>query len=59
MSGSFFVAHNHPSGCDEPSHADKLLTAQIVEALKLFGIRLLDHFIIGRDVTSLAERGLM
>jgi DNA repair protein RadC len=50
-------AHNHPSGVAEPSAADRTLTAALREALKLVGVRVLDHFVIGDEVTSFAERG--
>jgi DNA repair protein RadC len=54
------VAHNHPSGVPEPSHADELITQRVKEALALVDIRLLDHIIVGDGVTvSLAERGLL
>lgn len=52
-------AHNHPSGSPEPSSADREITRRLKEALSLFDIRVLDHFIIGRDAASLAERGLI
>lgn len=52
------VAHNHPSGCPEPSAADRAITARLREALELVQVRLLDHFVVGdgRPV-SLAARG--
>jgi DNA repair protein RadC len=54
------VAHNHPSGVPEPSHADELITQRIKEALGLVDIRLLDHIIVGDGITvSMAERGLI
>jgi DNA repair protein RadC len=54
------IAHNHPSGVAEPSHADELITQRVKEALALVDIRLLDHIIIGDGASvSLAERGLL
>jgi DNA repair protein RadC len=54
------LAHNHPSGLAEPSQADRVLTARIIEALGLMGIRVLDHLIVGHGrPTSLAERGML
>lgn len=54
------VAHNHPSGCAEPSTADVALTRHLKDALALLDIRLLDHFVVTRAATvSLSERGLM
>lgn len=52
-------AHNHPSGLAEPSQADKAITVKLTEALKLFDIRVLDHFIVGDDDYSFAEKGLI
>ena len=53
------LAHNHPSGCAEPSKADAHLTQVLRQALALIDVRVLDHFVVTRhQVTSLAERGL-
>lgn len=52
--------HNHPSGVAEPSDTDVRLTRKLIDALALVDVRVLDHLIIGKGVsTSLAERGLM
>lgn len=52
------VAHNHPSGIAEPSHADRELTERLRAALALVEVRLLDHVIVGdADCLSFAERG--
>jgi len=53
-------AHNHPSGNNEPSLADRQLTDKLKQALTLFDILVLDHFIIadGRPF-SFAEHGLL
>ncbi len=54
------LAHNHPSGVAEPSHADELITHRLRDALALVDIRVLDHLIVaGADSVSLAERGLL
>ncbi len=54
------VAHNHPSGVAEPSQADVQITRQLVQALELVELRLLDHFIVGDgEALSMAERGLV
>lgn len=51
-------AHNHPSGNPTPSQADIQVTHQLIEALKLIDIRVLDHLIIGSgDASSLTELG--
>jgi len=52
-------AHNHPSGIAEPSDADKRITQRLSDALGLVDIRVLDHFVIGDEVVSFAERGLL
>lgn len=58
--GAAILAHNHPSGVAEPSRADELLTRQLVQALALVDVRVVDHFIVGAaDVVSFAERGLL
>lgn len=52
------VGHNHPSGCAEPSAADRAVTARLKQALALVDIRLLDHFVIGDGApVSMAARG--
>lgn len=52
------LAHNHPSGDAEPSQADRMITAHIVQACSLMDIRVLDHLVIGRgEYVSFAERG--
>ena len=57
---SVVFAHNHPSGVAQPSKADEYLTQNLVNALKLVDVRVLDHFVVGEDeVISFAERGLL
>lgn len=54
------LAHNHPSGVAEPSHADEMLTRTLKSALALVDIQVLDHFIVaGERSLSFAERGLL
>jgi len=54
------LAHNHPSGVAEPSHADELITLRLREALALIEVRVLDHLIVtAGGCVSLAERGLL
>jgi len=54
------LAHNHPSGCAEPSRADEALTQALRAALALIDVRVLDHVIVAREVAmSMAERGLL
>jgi len=52
-------AHNHPSGVAEPSQSDERITQRLKEALALVDIRVLDHFVVGDEVVSFAERGLL
>jgi DNA repair protein RadC len=52
-------AHNHPSGVAEPSAADKQITQRLKDALALVEVRVLDHMIVGDNVVSFAERGLI
>lgn len=46
---ALILVHNHPSGEAEPSKDDILITKEIVKALDLVGIKVLDHIIIGRN----------
>ena len=43
------LIHNHPSGSCKPSRADKALTDQINEVLKMLDIRLEDHIILSEE----------
>lgn len=55
---ALIVGHNHPSGCSEPSAADRAVTAQLKRALALVDVRLLDHLVVGDGApVSLAARG--
>ena len=55
---ALILAHNHPSGVAEPSHADQMLTSTIKQTLALVDVKVLDHFIVAADQTlSFAERG--
>ncbi|OHE80694.1 MAG: hypothetical protein A2X76_01520 [Lysobacterales bacterium GWF1_69_6] len=59
-SAAVVLAHNHPSGCLEPSGADRAVTQRLKEALKLVDIRLLDHFVVGLSgYTSMAKLGAL
>lgn len=52
------IAHNHPSGCADPSQADRWLTDQLKAALGLVDVRVPDHIIVaGMQTVSFAERG--
>ena len=54
------LAHNHPSGCLEPSPEDECFTREMHRAGELLGIDLYDHLILTRGgYTSLRERGVL
>lgn len=56
--GAAIIAHNHPSGIPEPSRTDVELTKKVRDSLKIIDVRLLDHIVVGGNLTtSLAERG--
>jgi DNA repair protein RadC len=58
-STAIVLAHNHPSGCTDPSPDDIAVTRAIVQAGKLLDIETLDHLVIGGNRwVSLKERGL-
>lgn len=52
-------AHNHPSGISEPSAADRAITSELRDVLRLIGVRILDHIVVGAECVSMAGRGLM
>lgn len=57
---ALILAHNHPSGVAEPSLADQQITDQLVSALALIEVKVLDHIIVGaQHPVSFAERGLL
>ncbi|MDE7236872.1 MAG: JAB domain-containing protein, partial [Paramuribaculum sp.] len=49
LAENIVLVHNHPSGNLKPSPQDIDLTRRIKGAAELFGIRVLDHIIIGRS----------
>ena len=46
---SIILAHNHPSGDVRPSADDINLTRRMVDAGKILGINVLDHFVVGHN----------
>ena len=46
---AFAVAHNHPSGDQTPSEADRRATVEIATAAKIVGLRFLDHVILAGE----------
>jgi len=51
--------HNHPSGVATPSQADQIITDRLKDALALIDVRVLDHLIVGEEIYSFAEAGLL
>ena len=52
------LAHNHPSGGNEPSQEDRTITLRLRDALALIDVKVLDHIIVGDgEPISLSERG--
>ncbi len=55
---ALIVAHNHPSGCAQPSGDDLDLTCRLDKCGDLLGISLLDHLVAGgREIVSIREFG--
>jgi len=55
---AIIIAHNHPSGCPNPSSADLAITTRLKDALALIDVSVLDHFLICKnEVLSFAQRG--
>ena len=55
--GALVEMHGAPVA--EPSQADMTITKRLREALALIDVRVLDHLVIGDEVVSFAERGLI
>ena len=54
------ASHNHPSGVAEPSQADRLLTDQLVSALAMVEVTVVDHLVVGDgDCVSFVDLGLL
>ena len=51
------LAHNHPSGNQEPSEDDMDITRRLDQAGELLGITVLDHIIVGTGCYSFKENG--
>jgi len=51
------LAHNHPSGDSNPSPQDIELTNKLKEILKVIDVRVLDHLVVGDEITSMADSG--
>ncbi len=54
------LIHNHPSGDPTPSEDDISITKQLVEAGKIFSIKVFDHVIVAKEeFKSFADEGLI
>lgn len=53
------LAHNHPSGDSTPSDQDIELTHTLKDILKVIDVRVLDHLVIGEEVTAFSDLGLL
>jgi DNA repair protein RadC len=54
------LAHNHPSGHTNPSHADEAITQKIKQAAQLIDVQVVDHIILtGEQYLSMADEGLL
>ncbi|MXV43553.1 DNA repair protein RadC [Saccharibacter sp. 17.LH.SD] len=57
---SIIMVHNHPSGHENPSEDDIVMTQHVQLALNLFRIRVADHYIITRSAqVSFRRLGLL
>lgn len=57
---AIILAHNHPSGCLDPSSEDREVTERLNDASKIMGIPILDHIIISRNgYFSFVEHGIL
>jgi len=60
LATSIILCHNHPSGNTMPSDADIQITNKIIEASKLFDIKVLDHIVFSdKKYFSFADEGLL
>jgi DNA repair protein RadC len=52
--------HNHPSGSELPSEADKTLTQKICRMASVMDVLILDHIIVGDEkYFSFADHGML
>jgi len=58
--GQIILAHNHPSGDNNPSSEDKETTKRLVKAGELLGIEVVDHVVVTQNgFMSMREKGMM
>ena len=53
------MTHNHPSGDPSPSKEDIALTNRLMDVLEVIDVRVLDHLVIGEEIVSFADYGLL
>jgi DNA repair protein RadC len=57
---ALILVHNHPSGDPTPSPEDREVTARLVRAGEILGVRVLDHVVVAeRGYCSLREQGAL
>ena len=56
---SVIFAHNHPSGSTTISNNDIELTITLRDILKVIDVRVLDHLVVGDEIVSFADLGMM
>lgn len=57
---SIILAHNHPSGCVDPSPEDRRITSDLILAASYMDVTILDHIVVGADTHfSFADHGLI
>ena len=56
---SVVLVHNHPSGEPEPSLGDIAFTRLVQRALALVDVKVADHFVVGKKMTSFLVSGLL
>jgi DNA repair protein RadC len=54
---SVILAHNHPSASSNPTRQDIEITRILKNILLVIDVLVLDHIIVGDDVTSLSDKG--
>ena len=60
LASNVVLAHNHPSGNTTPSGQDKQLTDNIVKALQLLEVKVIDHIILtDSEYFSFSDSGLL
>lgn len=59
-SSGILIAHNHPSGINQPSNEDKVITKRINKACELVGLRFFDHMIVtSESYYSFMDEGMI